>query len=294
MEKKYKNIRSILAPPPFHMVGNGFRVHNFFPSDPQIGEVGMSPFFLLDYGSKYLFPPSLSERGVGVHPHRGFETLTIAYHGSIAHHDSAGNKGVINEGDVQWMTAASGILHKEYHEKEFTRKGGIMQMVQLWVNLPSRFKMIPPRYQSISKEDIIEQVLDDKVSKVGVIAGEYKAMTGPATTFTPISVFNLKLARGSATDFTFPENWNTGILVIEGEVKINNLHIAPENHFVWFANDGIYLDIEAVNDSVILILSGEPIDEPIVSRGPFLMNTEEEMKQAFDDFRKGKFGYLED
>lgn len=294
MEKKYKSIRSILPPPPFHMVGNGFRVHNFFPSDPQIGESGMSPFYLLDYGSKYNFPPSEIQRGVGVHPHRGFETVTIAYHGSIAHHDSAGNKGVIKEGDVQWMTAASGVLHKEYHEEEFSRKGGVFQMVQLWVNLPSRFKMIPPRYQAISKDEIIRYLLDDKVSTVGIIAGEYKAMTGPASTFTPISLFNVDLIQGSSTDFRFPESYNTGILVIEGEIKINNRETAPEDHFVWLGNEGEDFDIEAMKDSIVLILAGEPLNEPIASRGPFLMNTEEEIKQAMDDFRKGNFGYLEE
>lgn len=294
MEKKYKSIRSILPPPPFHMVGNGFRVHNFFPSDPQIGESGMSPFYLLDYGSKYNFPPSEIPRGVGVHPHRGFETVTIAYHGSIAHQDSAGNRGVIKEGDVQWMTAASGVLHKEYHEEEFSKKGGVFQMVQLWVNLPARFKMIPPRYQAISKNDIIHYVLDDKVSSIGIIAGEYKAMTGPASTFTPISLFNVDLFQGSSTDFRFPESYNTGILVIKGEIKINNIETAPEDHFVWFGNEGEDFDIEAMKDSMVLILAGEPINEPVASRGPFLMNNEEEIKQAMDDFKKGKFGYLEE
>jgi redox-sensitive bicupin YhaK (pirin superfamily) len=274
------------------MVGDGFRVHNFFPSDPSIGIDGMSPFFLLDYGSKYNFPPSEKPRGVDVHPHRGFETVTIAYHGSIAHHDSAGNSGVIKEGDVQWMTAASGILHKEYHEKEFSAKGGLFQMVQIWINLPARFKMIPPRYQAIKKEDIVRYMLDDRKSSVGIIAGEYISLTGPASTFTPIELYNVNLFTGSSADFVFPEKYNTGILVIEGELKFNNEYHAPANHFVKFENNGEFIRVEAVNDSTFLVMSGEPINEPMASHGPFLMNTEQEIRQAYDDFRKGKFGYL--
>ena len=154
MEQNIKNIAVVIPPPPYHMVGDGFRVHNFFPSHPSVGQSGMSPFFLLDYGSKWLVPASERQRGVGVHPHRGFETVTIAYHGRIAHHDSAGNSGVIGEGDVQWMTAGSGVLHKEYHEKEFSSKGGLFQMVQLWVNLPAKFKMSQPKYQALKNNEI--------------------------------------------------------------------------------------------------------------------------------------------
>lgn len=276
------------------MVGDGFRVHNFFPSDPDIGMSGMSPFFLLDYGSKYYFPPATGQRGVGVHPHKGFETVTIAYHGSVAHHDSAGNKGVIHEGDVQWMTASSGILHKEYHAQEFTRQGGIFQMVQLWVNLPARFKSIPPKYQAITKEDIVRHVLKDHVSTVGIIAGEYSAETGPASTFTPISLFDVRLRKGTATEFRFPVTYNTGMLVIEGKIKVNISDVAPEDHFILMGNEGEHFDIEALEDSIILIMSGEPIDEPIVARGPFLMNTSEEIQEAYAEFRTGKFGFLED
>lgn len=285
---------AVTPPPPVHMVGDGFRVHNFFPSDPAVGIDGMSPFFLLDYGSKHHFPPSDKPRGVGEHPHRGFETVTIAYHGSIAHYDSAGNSGVIHEGDVQWMTAAEGVLHKEYHEEEFTRKGGLLQMVQLWVNLPARFKMIPPRYQAIRKDEIIQYVLGDHVSSVGIIAGEYKSITGPASTFTPISLFNVKLIRGRSTEFTFPASYNTGILVLEGEIKVNNIKNAPENHFVRLGHDSEYFNIEAVSDSIFLVMGGEPINEPVASHGPFLMNTEEEIKQAYEDYKAGKFGRLEE
>lgn len=286
-------MQKVIPPPPFHMVGDGFRVHNFFPTDPEIGLEGMSPFFLLDYGSRHYFPPSAKPRGVGAHPHKGFETVTIAYHGSVAHHDSAGNSGVINEGDVQWMTAGSGLLHKEFHGEEFTQTGGIFQMVQLWVNLPARFKSVPPKYQAINKEDIVRHFLPDKVSNIGIIAGEYSAETGPASTFTPISLFDVRLSAGMATEFRFPEKYNTGLLVIEGEIKVNFSTIAPENHFVKLDNSGEHFDIEAVRDSIILIMSGEPIEEPVVARGPFLMNSEEEIKEAYTEFRSGKFGYLE-
>lgn len=275
------------------MVGDGFRVHNFFPSNADIGMTGMSPFFLLDYGSKHYFPPSEKQRGVEVHPHKGFETVTIAYHGSVAHHDSAGNRGVIHEGDVQWMTAGAGVLHKEYHEEEFTRNGGIFQMVQLWVNLPARFKSVPPRYQAIKQEDIIRHYLPDKVSYIGIIAGEYSAETGPASTFTPLSLFDVRLSAGITTEFRFPEKYNTGLLVVEGELKVNFDTVVPENHFVKMDNSGEHFDIEALRDSIILIMSGEPIEEPVVARGPFLMNSEEEIKDAYADFRSGKFGYLE-
>jgi quercetin 2,3-dioxygenase len=294
MENKYKNIKAIMPPPAPHMVGDGFRVHNFFPSNNIIGMTGMSPFFLLDYGSKWNVPPSDTPRGVGVHPHRGFETVTIAYHGSVAHHDSTGNSGVIAQGDVQWMTAGAGVLHKEYHEKEFSRKGGIIQMVQLWVNLPAKYKMTPAKYQAIENSMINRFLLKDKKSTVEVIAGEYKGTKGPATTFSPVNLFNAKLKQGSDVGFSFGNNTNTGILVIEGEVKVNKSATAPEDNFICFGNEGEDISIEAVRDSVLLILNGEPINEPISSYGPFVMNTKDEIKQAFEDFNSGKFGYLED
>jgi redox-sensitive bicupin YhaK (pirin superfamily) len=294
MEKHFKNIEAILSPPAFHMVGDGFRVHNFFPSQPKIGLKGMSPFFLMDYGSKWLVPPSDKPRGIGVHPHRGFETVTIAYHGKVAHNDSAGNSGVIGEGDVQWMTAGAGVLHKEYHEKEFSKKGGIFQMVQLWVNLPAKYKMTPAKYQAIENKDMIRFLLDDGKSIVELIAGEYKGMKGPAFTFSPVNMFNAKLIQEAKADFRFKNSFNTGILVIEGEVKINNAETAAENYFIYFGHDGEDILIEALKESVILVLSGEPIDEPIESYGPFVMNTEAEIKKAYEDYYNGKFGYLED
>jgi quercetin 2,3-dioxygenase len=293
MESHYKNIEAIMPPPSFHMVGDGFRVHNFFPSNQKIGMTGMSPFFLLDYGSKWHVPPSDTPRGVGPHPHRGIETVTIAYHGKVAHQDSAGNKGVIGEGDVQWMTAGAGVLHKEYHEKEFSRKGGLMQMVQIWVNLPAKFRMTPAKYQAIENKDLAKFFLDDGKSFVEIIAGEYNGSKGPASTFSPVNLFNARLNRGSKAGFRFDGKNNTGLLIIEGEIKINHNDTVPENYFVLFGHDGEEIVLEAVKESVVLVMSGEPINEPIASAGPFVMNTESEIKQAYDDFYNGKFGYLE-
>lgn len=294
MEKYIKTIAAVLPPPPTHMVGDGFKVHNFFPSYNLIGEKGMSPWFLMDYNSKWDITPREKPRGVGVHPHRGFETVTIAYHGKIAHHDSAGNSGVIGEGDVQWMTAGAGVLHKEYHEIEFSKTGGLFQMVQLWVNLPKKFKRTPPKYQAIENKDMTRYTLGDGKSYVELIAGEYKGIKGPAYTFTPMNMFNARLNKGSVADFSFDKDFNTGVLIIEGEIKINNSEIIPENNFALFKHDGSDFQIEAIKDSIVLMLSGEPINEPIASYGPFVMNTEEEIREAYQDYYNGKFGYLED
>ncbi len=294
MEIHFKNIEAIMPPPPFHMVGDGFRVHNFFPSLSKIGSQGMSPFFLLDYGSPWLVPASEKPRGVGVHPHRGIETVTIAYQGKVAHHDSGGNSGVIGEGDVQWMTAGGGVLHKEYHEKEFSRKGGIFQMVQLWVNLPAKDKMTPAKYQAIENIMMPKFLLSDGKSSVEIIAGEYRGLIGPATTFSPVYLYNAKLDERATAEFSFNKDHNTGMLVIKGEIKVNNDKIVPEHNFILFGHEGEDIVIEALKESIILILGGEPIDEPIAPAGPFVMNTEAEIKQAYEDYYNGNFGYLED
>ena len=288
-----KTIEAILPPPPPHMVGDGFRVHNFFPNNRTIDKKRMSPFFLLDYNSKIEFSPTEHPRGVGVHPHRGFETVTIAYHGKVAHHDSAGNSGVIGEGDVQWMTAASGLLHKEYHEKEFSRKGGLFQMVQLWVNLPAKYKMTPPKYQEITNSSMGKYKLPGDKGVIEIIAGEYKGVKGPASTFTPMHVYNARLKENAETELNFPGNYNTGILVIEGSATINDAKVATD-HFALFKNDGELIKIKANEDAVLLVLSGEPIDEPIAQYGPFLMNTWKELEEAINDVNIGKFGVLED
>jgi redox-sensitive bicupin YhaK (pirin superfamily) len=293
MGTNFKKIKAILNPPPPHMVGDGFRVHNFFPSSDMIGMQGMSPFFLMDYNSKVIIPPSEKPKGVGVHPHRGFETVSIAYQGKVAHHDSAGNSGVIEEGDVQWMTAGEGVLHKEYHEKEFSKKGGPFQMVQLWVNLPAVNKMTPAKYQAIVNRDMGKFMIEGG-GVIDIIAGEYKGVKGPAFTFSPISLFSAALPEGITADLTFPAADNTGILVIEGEVKLNGTDTAKENCFVYFSHEGEDITIQALKDSKVLILSGKPLNEPISAYGPFVMSTEREIQEAFDDYYSGKFGYLED
>jgi len=285
-----RSIEQIIVPPPPHWVGNAFMVHNFFPG--KLDMKRMSPFFLLDYGAKIEFPPSDIPRGVGVHPHRGFETVTIAYHGKVAHHDSAGNSGVIDEGDVQWMTAASGVLHKEYQDEAWSKKGGLVQMAQIWVNLPAKFKMSNPKYQSLKHSDFNRFTSPDEKAEVEVIAGNYNGTLGIASTFTPIEMYNAHLKNGAELLFSFPLLYNTGFLVIEGNVRVND-NVAPTDHFVLFANDGTDIRLTTTENAIVLILSGEPIHEPIMSYGPFVMNTKQEILEAYDDLDKGKFGYLE-
>ncbi|OGU56310.1 MAG: short-chain dehydrogenase [Ignavibacteria bacterium GWF2_33_9] len=289
-----KNIDSVIAPPPIHWVGNGFRVHNFIPGDSRLPMQRMTPFVLLDYNSEYEFPASDTPRGVGVHPHRGFETVTIAYKGKVEHHDSNGGGGIIGEGDVQWMTAASGILHKEYHEKKWSKNGGIFQMVQLWVNLPARDKMSDPKYQAITKEEMGKVELQNSFGFIEVIAGEYNSVRGPASTFTPINMMNAHLKKGGNADFNFPGNYNTALLVIKGSILVNNSEEVQTDNFVLFENSGEDFTIQANEDSIVLVLSGEPIHEPIAAYGPFVMNTKQELIRAYEDFNSGKFGYLED
>ncbi|KIO75904.1 short-chain dehydrogenase [Pedobacter lusitanus] len=290
MGSNIKSISAVLDAPSPHMVGDGFKVSNFFPGGYKIK---MSPFYLLDFNDKTELLPTNQLRGVGVHPHRGFETVTIAYHGAVAHHDSSGNSGVIYPGDVQWMTAASGILHKEYHEKEFSRKGGLFQMVQLWVNLPAKDKMSKPKYQAIKNDSIGKYVLQDNAGFVEVIAGAYGNITGAASTFSNLNVYNAHLNTGGEAEFSFPACFNTGILIVEGNLIINQ-EKASGNQFVYFKNDGEDIHVRASSDSTILILSGEPINEPIAQYGPFLMNTPEEIRLAISDYNEGRFGYLED
>lgn len=291
--KSFKTIEKIFAAPAPHWVGNAFRVHNFFPGNEEISQERMSPFFLMDYASKSEFPPSNTARGVGVHPHRGFETVTIAYYGKVAHHDSAGNSGIIGEGDVQWMTAASGILHKEYHENEWSKKGGLFQMLQLWVNLPTKDKMSSPKYQAIERAKLGQYILPEDQGIVEVIAGSFNNTNGTASTFSPIHMYNVRIKKGANLAISLPANYNTGSLIVEGSCKINNA-TAPTDHFVLFRNDGTDFSIEATEDSIILVLSGEPLNEPIVSYGPFVMNSKKEILKAYEDLNNGKFGYLED
>jgi len=291
---KTKTVELVASPREPHFVGDGFRVHNFIPSGFRLDMQRMDPFIMLDYNSTYNFPPSSKPKGVGVHPHRGFETVTLAYKGKVAHHDSSGGGGVIGEGDIQWMTAASGVLHKEYHEEEWSKKGGDFQMVQLWVNLPKKDKMSSPKYQAIKYEDINRYKLDNGAGNIEVISGEYKGTKGVASTFTPIHMLNAKLNKGGKADFKYPANYNTVLLVLKGNIIINGKEQTPTDHLALMANDGETFEIEATDDAIVLVLSGEPIDEPIAAHGPFVMNTKEELKEAFNDFNNGKFGYLED
>ena len=287
-----KKVELIAAPKPAHFVGDGFRVHNFIPSGYHLDMKRMDPFIMLDYNSKFHFSGTDTPRGVGVHPHRGFETVTIAYQGRVEHGDSSGGGGIIGQGDVQWMTAASGVLHKEFHETEWAKEGGIFQMVQLWVNLPAKDKMSPPKYQSIKNSEMKNVDLGEN-GFIEVIAGEFNGEKGPATTFSPVNLMNAKLKSGGKAEFSFPANFNTAALVIEGNIMVNGEEKVATDHLVLFQNEGETFTIEAAEDSIVLILSGEPLNEPIYPHGPFVMNTREEIIQAFDDFNNGKFGYLE-
>lgn len=273
-----------------HMVGDGFRVYNLIPG-VGISQHRTSPFLMLDFNPEYDFGPSDHARGVGAHPHKGFETVTIAYKGSVAHNDSRGNSGVINPGDVQWMTAGAGILHKEYHEKEFAKKGGSFEMVQLWVNLRAKDKSTPAHYQAITADQMGEIILPENSGKVDVIAGKFQETRGPAETYTPINLFNIQLEKEAKTTFDIPNNHNTALLVVNGNIEVNG-EPAKEHSFVLFKNDGEEVSVKANAKSVILVMSGEPIDEPIVSYGPFVMNTQEEITEAIKDFQAGKYGDL--
>lgn len=289
-----KQVELVVSPSPPHFVGDGFRVHNFVPSAYKLDMKRMDPIIMLDYNSKYTFEPSVEPKGVGVHPHRGFETVTIAYKGKIEHHDSSGGGGVIAEGDVQWMTAASGVLHKEFHEKEWSKNGGEFQMVQLWVNLPAKYKMSTPKYQAIENSKMSRFQLENNAGEIEIIAGEYQGVSGAASTFTPLHLYNVKIKVGASANFSFPSHFNTALLVLEGNIKVNHGNEVKTDHFVLMANDGEDFVVEASSDALVLVLSGEPINEPIASHGPFVMNTREEIVQAFEDYNNGKFGYLAD
>lgn len=287
-----KTVNKIVKPQAPHFVGDGFLVHNFIPSVSGMSMKDMDPFIMFDYNSKHNFPPSEIPKGVGVHPHKGFETVTIAYKGRVEHGDSSGGGGVIAEGDVQWMTAGSGVLHKEFHETAWSKNGGIFQMVQLWVNLPAAFKNTPAKYQAIANNRINTHNLGNNKGFIEIIAGDYKGIKGNASTFSPINMFNIKAKKGTLTDLTFPKNFTTLLLVIEGSIRVNSSEIVPTDHLVLMNKDGEDFSIEIIDDAVVLVLSGEPLNEPIAHYGPFVMNTEAELQEAFKDFQAGKFGTL--
>lgn len=288
-----KNIEAVLKGADFHMVGDGFRMANYIPGNKKPG-LNLSPFIMLDYHPPFDYKPSKKPRGVGVHPHRGFETVTLSFKGSVAHTDSTGSEGVINPGDVQWMTAASGILHTEYHEENFAKEGGTMHMLQLWVNLPKAYKMTAPKYQTLLADEMGKVALPDNGGVVSVIAGEYAGVKGPAATFTPINMYRVFLNKGHKVSFTLAQQHNSAVLIAGGILKVNNEKDVSENDFVVFDHSGSVIELEALENAQFIVLSGEPINEPVVQYGPFVMNTAEEINEAIDDFNAGKFGVLKD
>lgn len=290
---RFREIEGIYRPPGLHWVGDGFRVAGYFSAIPDVVRK-LDPFLMLDYHPEHVYSPTTQRRGVGVHPHRGFETVTIAFQGSVAHHDSAGGGGVIGPGDVQWMTAASGVLHKEYHEQSYARRGGPFQMAQLWVNLPRAHKMAPPRYQALLAEQMGIVHLPDAGGVVRVIAGELAEARGPAQTFSPVTLYDAQLRAGGSTPLTFPEPHTLALLIMDGEVEINGARLASALDFVVFQRSGERIELRAKSDARLLVLSGQPLADPVVQYGPFVMNTEQEIRQAVSDFSRGKFGHLED
>ncbi|WP_439671555.1 Redox-sensitive bicupin YhaK, pirin superfamily [Cupriavidus necator] len=285
-----KRILGVYSAPRQHWVGDGFPVRSMF-SYMSHGKQ-LSPFLLLDYAGPADFTPTQRPRGVGQHPHRGFETVTIVYKGEVAHRDSTGQGGVIGPGDVQWMTAGAGILHEEFHSPAFTQSGGALEMVQLWVNLPARDKMTTPGYQAIVDRDIPVVPMTDGAGTVRVIAGEYAGEAGPARTFTPMHVWDMRLNQGASARLALPEGWHTALVVLRGKITVNAEATVRDAEMVVLDGAGEDVNIEASTDAVVLLLSGEPIDEPIVGHGPFVMNTEEQIADAFRDFSSGHFGSI--
>lgn len=290
--KNFRPIERVFKSSGFHMVGDGFRVSQYITPGREISQ-RLSPFILLDYHAPHYYEPSEVRRGVGAHPHRGFETVTLAYEGKVEHHDNKGNHGIIGPGDVQWMTAASGVLHKEYHEDEFSKNGGVLHMVQLWVNLPKDKKMSEPKYQTLLKENMGTLKLEDDKVEVSIVSGEFNGVKGPASTFTDINLYNIKLKNEGKITLNELGNFNTAILVLKGKVKINNEKNCVEDDFILFDNVEGEILVEGISDdSLILVLSGKPIKENIVAYGPFVMNTVNEIHEAYEDFENGKFGTM--
>jgi quercetin 2,3-dioxygenase len=271
-----------------HWVGNGFPVRTIFSYDDMGKE--MSPFLLMDHAGPEKFPPSDQPPGVGEHPHRGFETVTIVYSGEVEHRDSAGGGGMIGPGDVQWMTAASGIVHEERHGREFTKRGGMLEMVQLWVNLPAKDKQAQPGYQSVTNAQIPSVVLSGGAGTVRVIAGSFDGVQGPTRTFTPINLWDARLSAGRRTEFRVPNGHTTALFILKGNVRLDNGETVGQEGLAVFAREGDGVAFEQIDDTTLLVLDGQPIDEPIVGQGPFVMNTRAEIKQAIEDYQNGRMG----
>jgi quercetin 2,3-dioxygenase len=285
-----KKLRCIQRGTGRHWVGNGFPVQTLF-SYPALGTV-LSPFLLLDYAGPAEFPPTSERLGVGEHPHRGFETVTIVYAGEVEHRDSSGGGGSIGPGDVQWMTAGSGVVHEEYHGREFSRRGGRFEMIQLWVNLPARNKMTTPRYQGILDHQIPRRELPGGHGTVRVIAGNYADAKGPADTFTPIHLWDLRLDGGQPVELSLPDRYTTALVMLGGTLSVNDGQPLGAAEVAIFDRAGEVLRIDGADDATALLLCGEPINEPIAGSGPFVMNTAEEIHQAMADYRSGKLGHL--
>ena len=273
-----------------HVVGDGFHVRNLFPSNDLDRE--LSPFIMLDYAGPTFYSATDTPRGVSEHPHRGFETVTIVYQGIVAHRDSAGNSGVIGPGDVQWMTAASGIVHEELHEKEWAKRGGTLQAIQLWVNLPKASKMSTPGYQTIVNDQIPVVQLDGGAGSLRVIAGSVGGAKGPAKTFTPIELYDLRLRAGHSMPLQIPNGYNVGLLILSGQASVEGSHRLTEAELAVFVSTGGPMTIIAEEDATILVMAGEAIDEPVARYGPFVMNTKAELVQAVNDYQGGKMGHL--
>lgn len=285
-----KKIDEVLRSPAGHWVGDGFPVRSLFSHQDRPQR--LSPFLLLDYAGPHEFGPAARPRGVGEHPHRGFETVTIVYHGEVEHLDSTGAGGTIGPGDVQWMTAGSGILHQEFHSQAFTRTGGPFEMVQLWVNLPAADKATEPGYQTLTDAAIPAVPLRDAGGRVRVIAGEFSGTRGPASTHTPVNVLDIRLGAGETTELPLTDGWTSILVALHGPVLVNDDQILRDAEGVRFERRGDGLAIEANADATLLLLEGEPIDEPVAAYGPFVMNTKDEIRTALDEFRAGRFGRL--
>lgn len=287
-----KKVANVYIAPAKHWVGNGFHVQSMFTYNDT--DKNLDPFLMMDYNPPRHFDGGRKSdfRGVGEHPHRGFETVTIAYQGEVAHADSYGGGGVIGTGDVQWMTAGSGVMHEEFHSERFSKEGGMFEMVQLWVNLPKAHKMTTPKYQAIKSTEIPVVQLDDNAGIARIIAGELASISGAASTFTPINMWDVVMNAGKTHTFAVPESHNLIILVLDGTVQINGEEIARRGELVTFERGGADVQIEANNEAKLLILTGEPINESIVGYGPFVMNTEAEIVQAMRDVQSGKFGQI--
>ena len=287
-----RRIRYIYNAPRKHWVGNGFHVSPLFSHMAEDRQT--NPFLMFDYAVPMEFAPNPGEpRGVGAHPHKGFETVTIAYHGEVAHRDSSGGGGVIREGDVQWMTAGAGIVHDEFHSEDFSKQGGLFEMAQLWVNLPAVHKNTPARYQHLSAENIPSVTLADHAGSLRIIAGDCQGTKGAAETFTEMNVWDVKLNPNGRTELEVPANHNLAIAVRRGNVRFNQEHTAGATQLVTFQTEAGSIQLQADGEGAeLLLLSGVPIDEPVAAHGPFVMNTRAELIKAFDDYNSGKFGYL--